>query len=84
MARYLLLRLIGIVGVLWLSGIVTFNIPGRGAAELSASLLAHERILASTLEANSGSLRISTHVFNNDEEIDRLVTGLQRIQKSGY
>lgn len=66
------------------SGIVTFNLPGLGAAELSASLLAHEKILASTLEANSGSLRISTHVFNNDEEIDRLVTGLQRIQKSGY
>ncbi len=66
------------------SGIVTFNIPGLTGPELSASLLQHDRILVSTLEAGPGSIRISTHVFNNDEEIDRLVHALQRIQKSGY
>ncbi|CAN5726650.1 aminotransferase class V-fold PLP-dependent enzyme [soil metagenome] len=66
------------------SGIVTFNMPGIDGAALSASLLNHDHIVASTLEANSGSLRISTHVFNNDEEIDRLVSALLRIQESGY
>jgi selenocysteine lyase/cysteine desulfurase len=29
-------------------------------------------------------IRISTHVFNTDEEIDRLVNGIRRIQNSGY
>ncbi|MCX6047173.1 MAG: aminotransferase class V-fold PLP-dependent enzyme [Chloroflexi bacterium] len=66
------------------SGIVTFNIPGIGAAALSARLLDRDHILTSTLEANSDSLRISTHVFNNDEEIARLVAALLRIQESGY
>lgn len=66
------------------AGIVTVSVPGFTSAGLSASLLEHERILVSSLEHDTSMIRISTHVFNTDEEIDRLVSGIQRIQKSGY
>ena len=66
------------------SGIVTICLPGFISMSISQSLLEHERVLVSSLEKDSSLLRISTHVFNTDEEMDRLVTGLCRIQKSGY
>lgn len=66
------------------AGIVTISVPGFTSAGLCASLLEHERILASPLEQDTSMVRISTHVFNTEEEIDRLVSGIQRIQKSGY
>ena len=66
------------------AGIVTVSVPGFTSAGLYASLLEHERILVSPLEHDTAMIRISTHVFNTDEEIDRLVSGIQRIQKSGY
>lgn len=66
------------------SGIVTICLPGFISMSISQSLLEHERVLVSSLEKDSSLIRISTHVFNTDEEMDRLVTGLCRIQKSGY
>jgi selenocysteine lyase/cysteine desulfurase len=66
------------------SGIVTFSLPGYSSAGLSASLLEHERILVSSLEHDTSMVRVSTHVFNTDEEIDRLVSGITRILRSGY
>ncbi len=66
------------------AGIVTISVPGFTSAGLYASLLEHERILVSPLEHDTSMIRISTHVFNTDEEIERLVSGIRRIQKSGY
>lgn len=66
------------------SGIVTVSLPGYETVALSASLLEHERLLVSSLEKDSSMVRISTHVFNTDEEIARLCAGLRRILKSGY
>jgi selenocysteine lyase/cysteine desulfurase len=66
------------------SGIVTFSLPGYSSAGLSASLLEHERILVSSLEHDTSMVRVSTHVFNTDEEIDRLLSGIARILRSGY
>ena len=66
------------------AGIVTISVPGFTSAGLSTSLLEHERILVSPLEHDTSMIRISTHVFNTHEEIDRLVHGIRRIQKSGY
>jgi selenocysteine lyase/cysteine desulfurase len=66
------------------SGIVTFSLPGFETSALSASLLQHERILVSSLEKDTSMIRVSTHVFNTDEEIDRLLAGIQRILRSGY
>ena len=66
------------------AGIVTISVPGFTSVGLYASLLDHERILVSPLEHDTSMIRISTHVFNTDEEIDRLVNGIRRIQNSGY
>lgn len=64
------------------SGIVTFVMPGFKSAEISASLFEHERVLVSTLEHDTTLVRVSCHVFNTDEEIERLVSGLKRIQRT--
>ena len=61
------------------SGIVTFQIPGQKAATISSSLLEVEKILVSPVDYSSERIRVSTHVFNTDEEIGRLVAGLNRI-----
>ena len=66
------------------SGIVTFSLPGYTTTGLSASLMEHERVLASALEHDTSMVRISTHVFNTDEEITRLIAGIERIRRSGY
>ena len=61
------------------SGIVTFQIPGQEAATLCSGLLEVEKILVSPVDYTSERIRVSTHVFNTDEEIERLVAGLNRI-----
>ncbi len=61
------------------SGIVTFEIPGQEAASISSGLLEVEKILVSPVDYTSERIRVSTHVFNTEEETDRLVAGLKRI-----
>ena len=66
------------------SGIVTLSLPGFTSSGIYQSLLEHERILVSPLEKDTAMIRVSTHVFNTEEEIERLVSGLRRIQQRGY
>ncbi len=66
------------------AGIVTVSLPGFTSAGIYTSLLEHERVLVSSLEKDTSMIRISTHVFNTDEELDRLISGLRRIQRSGF
>jgi selenocysteine lyase/cysteine desulfurase len=66
------------------AGIVTFSLPGLEAASISAGLMEHERVLVSCLEHDNSLVRVSTHVFNTDEEIERLVAGLYRLRVGGY
>ncbi|MFN8488490.1 MAG: aminotransferase class V-fold PLP-dependent enzyme [Caldilineaceae bacterium] len=66
------------------SGIVTLLLPGFTSMGIYQSLLEHERILVSPLEKDTAMIRVSTHVFNTEEEIERLVGGLRRIQQRGY
>ncbi|MAU08367.1 MAG: hypothetical protein CL607_00980 [Anaerolineaceae bacterium] len=61
------------------SGTVVFHIPGLTASDISNSLLEEERVLVSPLEFNPRSIRISAHVFNNESDAERLITGVQRI-----
>jgi len=61
------------------SGIVTFEIPGQKAETICSGLLEVEKILVSPVDYTSERIRVSTHVFNTDEEIERLVAGLNRI-----
>ncbi len=61
------------------SGIVTFQIPGQKAAAITSGLLEVEKILVSPVDYTSERVRVSTHVFNTEEETERLVAGLNRI-----
>ena len=65
------------------SGIVTFHIPGIESRPMLDSLRDHEKVLVSPLEFNGGSVRVSTHVFNTDEDLDRLISGIQRFLRDG-
>lgn len=66
------------------AGIVTFSLPGFTTGGISTSLMEHERILVSALEHDTSLVRVSTHVFNTDEEINRLIRGIKRIVRNGY
>ncbi|UCH27769.1 MAG: aminotransferase class V-fold PLP-dependent enzyme [Trueperaceae bacterium] len=65
------------------SGIVSFHLPNFKAAGIQKSLWDRERVLVSTLEGNDHSIRVSAHVFNTDEDRERLLAGLGRIQARG-
>ncbi|MFW6082815.1 MAG: aminotransferase class V-fold PLP-dependent enzyme, partial [Chloroflexota bacterium] len=66
------------------SGIVTFRVEGLVASSLCASLMERERVLVSGLHGDDRLVRVSTHVFNTEEECDRLVAGLTRVIEHGY
>jgi selenocysteine lyase/cysteine desulfurase len=66
------------------SGIVTFRIPGLAAEPLCKSLMEQERVLVGGAGHDDESVRVSTHVFNTEEECDRLVSGLKRVVETGY
>lgn len=57
------------------SHILTARFPGHDAAELTRKLK-ERRILTA---ARHGHLRVSTHFYNNEEDIDRLRSALQAI-----
>jgi cysteine desulfurase / selenocysteine lyase len=56
-----------------LSGIVTFEFPGVDPNELRSRLLKEEIVLS----VRHGRLRVAAHAYNNDEDIDRLVSTLR-------
>ncbi len=65
------------------SGIVTFHVPGLESGPLAESLQQQEKVLVSPLEFAAESTRVSTHVFNSDEDLERLTSGIRRIQRDG-
>ena len=65
------------------SGIVTFSMPGFTSDGIARSLLERDRVLVSPLELDTSMVRVSTHVFNTDEEIDRLLVGVRRLVRIG-
>ncbi len=58
------------------SGIVTFSLDGYTSAEIQEHLKG-EKVLVAPLELDGSMIRVSTHVFNNEEDLERLVAGLQ-------
>ena len=65
---------------LW-AGILTFRLPGKPAAELAAAVerthRAHVGAVRLPNDAN-GALRLSVHIFNSHDDVEKLVQGLQQ------
>lgn len=62
------------------SGIVTVELPDVDSRALCRWLLDDARILVAPVEGGPGRIRISTHVFNTQEETQRLVDALRHHQ----
>lgn len=63
------------------AGLMSFKTSSRKATDLAATLLRNQRVYVSALawpNDEAGALRISVHVFNTHEEIERLVEGLRQ------
>ena len=60
------------------SGIVTFSLNGHTSAEIQ-ECLKQEKVLVAPLELDGTMIRVSTHVFNSEEDRERLVAGLRRM-----
>ncbi len=63
------------------SGIVTFHVPGLASGPLAESLQEKEKVLVSPLEFAAESTRVSTHVFNSEDDLERLTAGIRRCQR---
>jgi len=66
---------------LW-AGILSFRVPGRSAADMAAHLAHGFRVYVRELhwaERTEGALRISLHIFNSHDDIEKLVQGLQQV-----
>lgn len=90
LAIYLKLRLQSITGVeiltpsapgLW-AGILSFRAQGMKARELADSLGREDRIFVAPValggSAGGDALRVSTHIFNTHDHIDRLLRRIER------
>jgi isopenicillin-N epimerase len=65
---------------LW-AGILTLRAPGRPAAELAAAVARTHRVHVRDLQwpgSADGALRLSLHVFNSHDDVEKLVQGLQQ------
>ncbi len=60
------------------SGIVTFSLNGYTSAEIQ-EYLKENKVLVAPLELDGTMIRVSTHVFNNGEDLERLVAGVRRM-----
>jgi selenocysteine lyase/cysteine desulfurase len=64
---------------LW-AGILTLRVPGHTATELADTLVRNHRVYVRPLNwpgTTEGALRISTHIFNSHDDVERLLTALQ-------
>lgn len=89
LAIYARLRLQSLPGVelvtpaapgLW-AGILSLRVAAPTAAELAAALADQDRVVVGVTRDPAGGhglIRVSTHIYNTHDEIERLVRGLQR------
>lgn len=63
------------------SGLVTFRVPGRDETELQRRFVA-SRLFPRTLGKGSEKIRVSCALFNDEEEMDRLVQCLREFLRS--
>ncbi|MBV7337380.1 aminotransferase class V-fold PLP-dependent enzyme [Chloroflexi bacterium TSY] len=60
------------------SGIVTFSLPGHGSLDIHEHLQKCG-VLVSPLEKDTAMIRVSTHVFNDEMDLDRLVAAVREL-----
>jgi len=71
-----------IPGELW-NNVLTINIRGRNAAELVNYLRRTDQVVVGGMNLATGSvLRLSFHIYNSFDDIDRLLRGLARAVKN--
>ena len=58
------------------SGIVTFSLSGYTSAEIQEHLK-KGKVLVAPLELDGTMIRVSTHVFNNEDDLERLAAGVR-------
>ncbi len=70
---------------LW-AGILSFRVPGKSAAQVAAHLAHGYRVFVHELQwaddpgsTAEGALRISLHIFNSHDDIDKLLQALQQV-----
>jgi selenocysteine lyase/cysteine desulfurase len=64
---------------LW-AGILTLRVAGRSATELADTLVRVHRVYVRRLDwprSDEGALRVSMHIFNSHDDVERLLNGLQ-------
>jgi selenocysteine lyase/cysteine desulfurase len=64
---------------LW-AAILSLRVPGRSATELADALVRNHRVYVRRLDwpqSEEGALRVSMHIFNSHDDVERLLTGLQ-------
>lgn len=65
---------------LW-AGILTFRVPGKSAADLATAIERTHRVHARVLRWPNdpgGALRLSLHVFNTHDDVEKLIQALQQ------
>ena len=66
---------------LW-GGILTFRTPRGSGAEIATALARDHRVYVRDLVwsgSASGALRVSLHMFNTHDEVEKLMQGLQQV-----
>ena len=63
--------------------LLAFSIPGIKNQDIVDTLLARHGTYVRTIEYDLNAVRVSTHHYNTEQQVDRLVEGLQDILKNG-
>jgi isopenicillin-N epimerase len=89
LAIYARLRLQQLTGIelltparpgLW-AGILSFRVPGKTAADIAAAVERTHRVHVRAIRwpnSAEGALRLSLHVFNTHDDVEKLIQGLQQ------
>jgi selenocysteine lyase/cysteine desulfurase len=63
------------------NAILAFTLPGLKNADIVETLKKRHRVWTRTMEYELNAVRISTHIYNSEADVDRLIDGLQDVIK---